>query len=64
VVVKLVGRYARGVVGRALKPALPWIDLLMMRQLLNLKRLAEGMQMPPNGSPGSPEERARQDSNL
>jgi len=41
-VVKLSGRYPGGVVGRVMKPPLPWIDLLMMRrQLLNLKALAE-----------------------
>jgi len=41
-VVKLLGRYPDGPVGRVLQPTMPWLDLFMMRrQLLNLKRLAE-----------------------
>lgn len=41
-VVKLLGRYPRGLVGRVVQPPMPWVDLLIMRrQLLNLKRLAE-----------------------
>jgi hypothetical protein len=42
-VVKLVGRYPHGAVGRLLlQPTMPWLDLFMMRrQLLNLKGLAE-----------------------
>jgi hypothetical protein len=42
-VVKLVGRYPHGRVGRLLlQPTMPWLDLFMMRrQLLNLKQLAE-----------------------
>ncbi len=41
-VVKLRGRHARGLIGRVLQLPMPWIDLVMMRrQLLNLKGLAE-----------------------
>lgn len=41
-VVKLLDRSPRGLVGRVLQPSLPWLDLVMMRrQLLNLKGLAE-----------------------
>jgi hypothetical protein len=42
-VVKLIGRYPHGAVGRLLLQAtMPWLDLFMMRrQLLNLKGLAE-----------------------
>jgi hypothetical protein len=40
--VKLVGRYPRGVLGIFMRAFLPWGDLIMMRrQLLNFKRLAE-----------------------
>jgi len=40
--VKLLCRYGRGAVGRAQRWLLPWGDLVMMRrQLLNLKQLAE-----------------------
>jgi hypothetical protein len=41
--VKLLGRYRYGRIGRLLgTPTLPWLDLFMMRrQLLNLKALAE-----------------------
>jgi hypothetical protein len=40
--VKLSVRYPRGWLGRVLRPALPWGDLIMMRrQLQNFKRLAE-----------------------
>lgn len=40
--VKLVGRYPHTLRGRFMRGFLPWGDLLMMRrQLLNLKRLAE-----------------------
>lgn len=40
--VKLVVRYSRTPSGRLLRRLLPWGDLIMMRrQLLNLKRLAE-----------------------
>lgn len=42
-VVKLVVRYPRGVRGNLMRLVLPWGDLIMMRrQLLNFKRLAEG----------------------
>lgn len=42
-IVKLIGRYPHGALGRfLLQPTMPWIDLFMMRrQLLNLKGLAE-----------------------
>jgi hypothetical protein len=41
-VVKVVGRYPRGVVGWLARRILPWGDLIMMRrQLLNFKKLAE-----------------------
>jgi hypothetical protein len=41
--VKLLVAYPRGVVGMVARHLLPWGDLVMMRrQLLNLKRLAEG----------------------
>jgi hypothetical protein len=41
-VVKLIGRYPRGVIGRILQRPLPWIDLVMMRrQLTRLRDLAE-----------------------
>ncbi|HEX9418885.1 MAG TPA: hypothetical protein VGA81_07520 [Methylomirabilota bacterium] len=41
--VKLVVRYPRGVKGALIRRLLPWGDLMMMRrQLLNLKALAEG----------------------
>ncbi|HEU4479239.1 MAG TPA: hypothetical protein VFR80_12030 [Pyrinomonadaceae bacterium] len=40
--VKLVGRYPQTLRGRFMQGFLPWGDLIMMRrQLLNLKRLAE-----------------------
>ncbi|MDQ2921551.1 MAG: hypothetical protein M3R52_08080 [Acidobacteriota bacterium] len=40
--VKLVGRYPRGVMGMFMRTFLPWGDLIMMRrQLLNFKQLAE-----------------------
>lgn len=40
--VKLVVRYQRGLQGQLMSKVLPWGDLIMMRrQLLNLKRLAE-----------------------
>ena len=40
--VKILARYAGGVVGALARRALPWGDLVMMRrQLLNLKALAE-----------------------
>jgi hypothetical protein len=40
--VKLVSRYPPGFTGRLMRWGLPWGDLLMMRrQLLNLRRLAE-----------------------
>ena len=40
--VKLVGRYPQTLRGRFMRGFLPWGDLIMMRrQLLNLKRLAE-----------------------
>jgi hypothetical protein len=40
--VKLIGRYPRGVMGMLMGAFLPWGDLFMMRrQLLNFKQLAE-----------------------
>jgi hypothetical protein len=40
--VKLLGRYHYGPIGRLMKAPMLWLDLFMMRrQLLNLKRLAE-----------------------
>ena len=42
--VKLVVRYPRGLRGALMRWGLPWGDLLMMRrQLLNLKALAEAV---------------------
>jgi len=39
---KLMVTYPRGVYGKVMRRVLPWGDLIMMRrQLLNLKRLAE-----------------------
>lgn len=41
--VKLVAKYPRGIKGRLMRALLPWGDLIMMRrQLLNFKQLAEG----------------------
>ena len=41
--VKLIANYQRGLQGTIMKALLPWGDLIMMRrQLLNFKRLAEG----------------------
>jgi hypothetical protein len=43
--VKLIAKYPPGMKGMLLRTLLPWGDLIMMRrQLLNLKRLAEGMK--------------------
>ena len=40
--VKLIVRYPKGVAARVMRGLLPWADLIMMRrQLLNFKRLAE-----------------------
>ncbi|MGH9874020.1 MAG: hypothetical protein ACRD9S_16335 [Pyrinomonadaceae bacterium] len=40
--VKLIVKHPRGLYGRVMRAVLPWGDLIMMRrQLLNLKRLAE-----------------------
>jgi hypothetical protein len=40
--VKLIAKYPRGLKGRVMRSWLPWGDLIMMRrQLLNFKRLAE-----------------------
>jgi hypothetical protein len=40
--VKLSGRFPSGPLGRAVAALFPWADLVMMRrQLLNLKALAE-----------------------
>lgn len=41
-IVKLIAKYPRGVIGRLTRVVLPWGDLIMMRrQLLNFKTLAE-----------------------
>jgi hypothetical protein len=41
--VKLIARYSRGIKGKVMRALLPWGDLVMMRrQLLNFKQLAEG----------------------
>ena len=43
--VKLIGKYPNGIRGRLMRALLPWGDLIMMRrQLLNLKLLAEGTE--------------------
>ncbi len=43
--VKLIGNYPRGTKGSFMRALLPWGDLIMMRrQLLNLKHLAEQKQ--------------------
>jgi hypothetical protein len=43
--VKLVATYPYGVKGRIMRALLPWGDLIMMRrQLLNIKRLAEATE--------------------
>jgi hypothetical protein len=58
VVVKLLVRYPRGPLGMALRVLLPWGDLVMMRkQLLNLKRLAETSPAPAGRSSPSPSPR-------
>jgi hypothetical protein len=42
--VKLIAKYPRGLYGTLMRTVLPWGDLVMMRrQLLNFKRLAENM---------------------
>lgn len=44
-VVKLVVRHSPGIWGQVMRVMLPWGDLIMMRrQLLNFKQLAEGME--------------------
>ena len=46
--VKLIGRYPRGIKGNLMRALLPWGDLIMMRrQLLNFKQLAEATQEGP-----------------
>ncbi len=43
--VKLIAKYPSGMKGKLLRTLLPWGDLIMMRrQLLNLKQLAEAMK--------------------
>jgi hypothetical protein len=43
--VKLIAKYPSGIKGMVLRTFLPWGDLIMMRrQLLNLKKLAEAMK--------------------
>jgi hypothetical protein len=47
--VKLVAQYSQTFRGRFMRRFLPWGDLVMMRkQLINLKRLAEATARPPN----------------
>ena len=42
--VKIVARYPRGFTGALMRRGLPWGDLVMMRrQLLNFRRLAEAV---------------------
>ncbi|MEP6911503.1 MAG: hypothetical protein ABI923_02045 [bacterium] len=42
-VVKLIAKFPGGIQGRIMRAFLPWADLVMMRrQLLNFKKLAEG----------------------
>lgn len=42
IVVKLLGERTYRILGRLLQPPMPWVDLVMMRrQLLTLKKLAE-----------------------
>lgn len=46
-VVKLIAKYDAGIKGELMQSLLPWGDLVMMRrQLLNLRRLAEGRGAP------------------
>lgn len=43
--VKLMAKYPRGIKGRVMRALLPWGDLIMMRrQLLNFKQLAEATE--------------------
>jgi hypothetical protein len=43
--VKLIAKYPRGIKGRVMRALLPWGDLIMMRrQLLNFKQLAEATE--------------------
>jgi hypothetical protein len=50
--VKLVVKYPRGAIGRLMRVFLPWGDLIMMRrQLLNFKGLAEQTTKTRNGVP-------------
>jgi hypothetical protein len=47
--VKLIAKYPNGIKGRLMRTLLPWGDLIMMRrQLLNLKLLAEGTEKETN----------------
>lgn len=47
--VKLIAKYPRGLQGRLMRAVLPWGDLIMMRrQLLNFKRLAEAAEKETN----------------
>jgi hypothetical protein len=44
--VKIVGQYPKGLWGQLMRSLLPWGDLIMMRrQLLNFKQLAEGSKL-------------------
>lgn len=44
--VKIVAQYPKGLWGRLMRSLLPWGDLIMMRrQLLNFKQLAEGSKL-------------------
>jgi len=48
--VKLIAKYPRGIKGSVMRSLLPWGDLIMMRrQLLNFKQLAEATKGPCSG---------------
>lgn len=58
--VKLIVRYPRSLLSRLMRKVLPWGDLIMMRrQLLNFKRLAEGTGELGNSGTGEPVNRGK-----